>query len=120
MSELAGLVARLPYVTRLDETQACDGYRWSSMSRKALADSFLMSRYKCKARARWQFRALRLSVRSPYPAADGVYCWHHLFSCGLQHDDAEDRRYRRALARLKAADEWNAQLAGAAARLARL
>lgn len=103
MSALTGLVARLPYVTRLDETRPCDSYRWSSMSFKAFSDPFLMSRYKCKARARWRFRALRPSKRNPFPAADGTYCWHHLFSAGLQHDLAEEARYRKAMDRLRAA-----------------
>ena len=93
MSATTDLVARLPYVTRLDATQDCDGYRWSHMPLKALADMDIM--------ARWQFRALP----QPDQAANGTYCWHHLFSLGLWSNPAEEDRYRKALARLRAEQE---------------
>jgi hypothetical protein len=67
--------ARLPWVTRLDQTQACNGYRWSHMPGKALRNPELMAAYQCRCRARWQFAALR---EVPYPATDGTYCWSHL------------------------------------------
>lgn len=100
MSERTELIARLPWVTRLDRTQDCDGYRYSSMSFKALRDPVLKAKYKCRVPARWRFRALR---RNPMPARDGVYCWSHLWSRGLQHDMAEYARTMRELAELHAA-----------------
>lgn len=115
MSEATDRIARLPWVTRLDASQRCDGYRYSSMSGRALRDPALRETYRCKAPARWTFRALK---RGYLPAQDGTYCWHHLFSCGLQHDETEDARTVRGLARLRALDNWNSELAGSAARLA--
>ena len=110
------LISRLPWVTRLERTTDCDGYRWSRMPLKALGDTFLMSKYKCRASARWQFRADR---RAQVPASDGTYCWAHLWSLGLQYSPAEEERTRRGLAKLVSTAEWNAMLAGSAARLAR-
>jgi hypothetical protein len=92
-------VARLPWVTRLEKTQSCDGYRWSHMPLKALYKMGdkppvpgLKEKYRCKNRARWKFRALRNSS-----AKSGVYCWSHLISCGLRGDMAEDARTTKAL-----------------------
>jgi hypothetical protein len=101
VSERTDLIARLPYVTRLDETQDCDGYRWSHMSFKALRDPDLMAKYKCQARARWRFRAMKKSAANPFPAEDGIFCWHHLFSLGLFRGMAEEARFRRAMERLR-------------------
>lgn len=116
MSARTDLVARLPWVTRLDQRQACDGYRWSSMSFRARRDPELMAKYKCKVPARWKFRALK---RNPMPAQDGTYCWSHLWAEGLQHDMAEEDRTRRGLARMVSVDEWNALITSSPGRLAR-
>jgi hypothetical protein len=97
MSALTDRIARLPYVTRLDATQECDGYRYSAMSFKARRDPVLRATYRCKAPARWRFRALRARRPDLPPASDGTYCWHHLFSLGLYHDMAEEERYLRAM-----------------------
>ena len=105
MSARTDLVARLPWVTRLKQTQDCDGYRWSSMSWKARCTPELMATYKCKVPARWKFRALK---RNPMPATDGTYCWSHLWAMGLQHDMAEQERTFRGLAKMASVDEWNA------------
>jgi hypothetical protein len=76
MNTVTDLYARLPWVTRLDETKPCDGYRWNHMPGKALRDPALFAKYRCKNRARWQFRALRTRA-SAWPR-DGIYCWPHL------------------------------------------
>jgi hypothetical protein len=85
------------------------------MPLKALHGPEAMARFKCRARARWQFRALG---RGYAPARDGTYCWHHLFSLGLYHGTDEEARTRRGLAKLRAVDDGNAEPAGAAQRLA--
>jgi len=116
VSARTDLVARLPWVTRLDQAQACDGYRWSSMSFRARRDPELMAAYKCRVPARWRFRALK---RNPMPAQDGTYCWSHLWAAGLQHDPAEEARTRRGLARMVTVDEWNALIISSPGRIAR-
>ena len=116
MSARTDLVARLPWVTRLERTQPCDGYRWSSMSWKARCDPELMAKYKCKVPARWRFRALK---RNPLPARDGTYCWSHLWAMGLQHDMAEQARTQRGLAKMVSVDEWDALLSASSGRVAR-
>jgi hypothetical protein len=92
------LVSRLPWVTRLKKTQRCDGYRWHSMSFKALRDPALKEKYRCKNPARWRFRAL---ARGEFRAASGVYCWSHL-ACQMDHMN-EMARTRRKLGELRAA-----------------
>jgi hypothetical protein len=111
-------VARLPWVTRLAATQDCDGYRWAHMPGKALRDPAVMATYKCRARARWRFRALPESRRNPYPADDGTYCWSHLWSLGLQRSMAEQERTKRGLAKVVSVDEWNGLRSVPAGRLA--
>lgn len=107
MSTRTDFVARLPWVTRLDATRDCDGYRWAHMPGKALRDPEIMAKYKCRNRARWKFRALPESRRNPLPAQDGTYCWPHLWSLGLQHGMAEHERTKRGLAKLVSVSEWN-------------
>lgn len=102
MSTATDLAARLPWVTRLDQTQDCDGYRWSHMPVAALSSSQVMDRYRCKARARWRFTALREEDRYAFAARDGTYCWAHLWT-QLQHNPAEKDRLQRELRRLRAA-----------------
>lgn len=108
MSRLTGLVARLPWVTRLDKAGACDGYRWSRMPMAALDSSVTLDRFRCKARARWQFTGLHSGGRSRaallMDAPDGTYCWQHLCVM-LRHNPAETERTIRELRRLQAADE---------------
>jgi hypothetical protein len=101
MSERTDLIARLPWVTRLESTQDCDGYRYSAMSFKAFRDPVLREKYKCKAPARWRFRALKQRDPRLAQAQDGTYCWRHLFSLGLQHDMAEEARTTRGLEKLR-------------------
>ena len=95
MSRAAERVARLPWVTRLEKTQPCDGYRYSHMPGYARGNQAVMDRYKCKNHARWKFRSLKKSS-----AKDGVYCWPHLISCGLRGDMLEDSRTDKALERM--------------------
>lgn len=111
------LVAQLPWVTRLEHTQDCDGYRYNHMPLKALGDPVIRAKYKCKARARWQFRALPESERNPLPSASGTYCWRHLFT-QMRHLGPEETRYQRKMAVLKALADWNTMLLGSAQRLA--
>jgi hypothetical protein len=116
MSTRTDLVARLSWVTRLEQTRDCDGYRWAHMPHKALRDPEIMARYKCRARARWRFRA---DKRADLPAHDGTYCWSHLWSLGLQHNMAEEARTNRGLAKLVSVDDWNAMMTASSGRLAR-
>ena len=99
--KLTGLVARLPWVTRLGETQACASYRWGHMPLKALGDPFLMSRYKCRNHARWQFSPLPDPYLPGLAPARGVFCWPHLLS-QFHRNMAEQARYDREIARLLA------------------
>jgi hypothetical protein len=101
MSARTELVARLPWVTRLEQTTDCDGYRYAHMPFKAFRDPEIMAKYKCKVRARWQFRALK---RGATPARDGTYCWSHLWALGLYHGLDEEARTRRGLDKLKRND----------------
>lgn len=112
-------VARLPWVTRLEQTRDCDGYRYNHMPGKALRDPEIMAGYKCRNRARWRFRALAPSRRNPFPAKDGTYCWPHLWSLGLQHSTAEDERTKRGLAKIISVSEWNTLLITSLERIAR-
>lgn len=116
MSKRMDFVARLPWVTRLEQTQDCDGYRWAHMPHKALRDPVIMAKYKCRARARWQFRA---DKRAEIPAQDGTYCWAHLWALGLQYSDAEQARTNRGLAKLVSTDEWDALVITSPGRLAK-
>jgi hypothetical protein len=103
MSEMTELIARLPWVTRLDETDVCDGF----MSHTPLKAVFPMGNrlpagldgYRCKKTARWQFTALPDSG-----ARDGTYCWPHLLSRGLHADLTETWRTQRGLDKLRAFD----------------
>jgi hypothetical protein len=86
------------------------------MPHKALRDPAVKAKYKCRARARWQFRA---DKRAELPASDGTYCWSHLWSLGLQHSMAEQARTKRGLAKIVSLDEWNALLSASSGRVAR-
>lgn len=99
MSPLTDLVAQLPWVTRLDETQDCISYRWGHMPLKALGDSFLMSRYKCRARARWRFEPLPDPFLPGLAPEPGIYCWAHLHT-QFHRNLAEESRYEEEIARL--------------------
>jgi hypothetical protein len=99
------LVARLPWVTRLERTQDCGAYRWGHMPLAALDSSQTMAKYKCRNRARWQFTALRDAF---LPGPDGIYCWQHLCVM-LRHNPDEDERTIRELRRLRKADEIREQ-----------
>lgn len=101
MSELTELMARLPWVTRLDEAVPCTGF----MSHTPLKAVYRMGNrppvggYHCKKTARWQFTALPDSG-----ARDGTYCWPHLLSRGLHADLTETCRTQRGLDKLRAFD----------------
>jgi hypothetical protein len=118
MTTRADYVARLPWVTRLEQTQDCDGYRWGHMPGKALRDPEIKAQYKCRNRARWRFRAMKPSSWNPVPASDGTYCWPHLWSLGLQYGMAEDARTKRGLAEIVTVSEWNSLLAGSPGKVA--
>jgi len=101
------LVARLPWVTRLDEAHPCDGYRWSHMPLKAIygrrgqpPDPAELEKYRCRKSAWWKFEAIFPSTREAQ-APDGIYCWQHLFSLGLRANMAEDARFQKAARRLR-------------------
>jgi hypothetical protein len=119
MTTRTDYVARLPWVTRLEQTQDCDGYRYAHMPLKAVGDPEIRATYKCRARARWRFRALASSRRNPAAAQSGTYCWSHLWSLGLQHGMAEHARTQRGLAKIVGVDEWNALRSVSSGRLAR-
>lgn len=95
MSRRTDLIAQLPWVTRLAATQDCDGVRWSHMTGKALRNRELFNKYKCRARARWQFTAFR---GAGLDAGDGTFCWQHLL-VQLRSSPAEDERVQRELGR---------------------
>lgn len=116
MSTRTDLVARLPWVTRLEVTQDCDGYRYAHMPLKAIRDPEVRARYKCKSRARWQFRALKRGVT---PARDGTYCWSHLHALGLWHGLDEEARTKRGLAKLREAAGPDAVLIASSERTAK-
>jgi hypothetical protein len=62
--------AAVPGVTRLAASQDCSSYRWAHMPVKALGDLWLMKKYECRNRARWQVS---------YPdGSSRVVCWSHL------------------------------------------
>ncbi len=102
MSTATDLAARLPWVTRLDETRDCDGYRWSHLPLAALSSSLAIEKYRCRNRARWQFTALREEDRYAFAAWDGTYCWAHLWT-QLQASPAEEDRLRQWLGQQTAA-----------------
>jgi hypothetical protein len=108
MSALTDLVARLPWVTRLEKTRACDGFRWGHMPLAALDSSQTMEKFRCRARARWQFTGIHHEGRSRrvvfMDAPDGTYCWQHLCVM-LRHNPDEDDRTIRELRRLRKDDE---------------
>lgn len=98
MSRRTDLIAQLPWVTRLEVTQPCDGVRWSHMTGKAMRNPELFDRYRCKMRARWQFTALH---STGLDAGDGVFCWQHLL-VQLRSSPAETERAERELGRFSA------------------
>lgn len=100
MSTATDLAAQLPWVTRLDQAQDCDGYRWSHMPLAALNSSLTIDQYRCRNRARWRFTALRGEDRYAFAARDGTYCWAHLW-VQLMHGPAEEDRLERELKRLR-------------------
>lgn len=101
MSEMTELMARLPWVTRLDEAVPCEGF----MSHTPLKAVYRMGNrppvggWHCKKTAQWQFTAQPESG-----ARDGTYCWPHLLSRGLYRDMMETTRTSQALDKLRAAD----------------
>lgn len=103
MSVITDRIALLPWVTRLAETVPCQAYRYAHMPGKALwdskgqaADPALKKKYRCRNRARWQFRGLPDQL---FPARDGTYCWSHLLV--QLYSMAEEDRTRRGLARIR-------------------
>lgn len=78
MSTLPALMTRLPWITRLDEPQDCQAYKWTHMPQKALLDLDLMAKYKCRNKARWKLAALE-GAPLGLDARSGIYCWCHLW-----------------------------------------
>jgi hypothetical protein len=78
--------AALPGVTRLERTQDCGSYRWGHMPHVALGDLWLMAKYKCRNRARWQ-----VDYRD---GASRVVCWKHL-APALQSRELDELMPRR-------------------------
>lgn len=97
MSKDTDTVARLPWVTHLSKSQPCDGLRYNAMPGKAtrrwgpggINPPTGVDKYRCKNPAHWRFRALKTSM-----ATSGVYCWSHLWSCGLMEMAENDRMMR--------------------------
>lgn len=94
--ERKAILASIPWVDRLEKPKPCEGYRWSSMPLKAIytmggKPPVGKEKWRCKKLAHWRFRAKRNSW-----AKTGNYCWSHLFSSGLHHDQIESDRL----------DEW--------------
>lgn len=79
----AELIARVPWVARLEPAEKCDQYRWSSMSRKAAFDPVLKEKYRCRLDARWKFTGLDRPSNGDAPdfilvGKSGTYCYSHL------------------------------------------
>jgi len=66
----AETAAQVPGVRRLEHTQDCGSYRWGRMPLKAMDSSWLLAKYKCRNRARWQIAYAGGRQR--------VVCWPHL------------------------------------------
>lgn len=114
MSAFSDRVGRLPWVTRLPETVPCDTYRYGHMPGKALwgskgqaATPELKEKYRCRNRARWQYRGLPDPAFPPHD--DGTFCWPHLMS-RLYATPAEEARMKRELRRLREQEEREAGL----------
>lgn len=101
MSTLPALMTRLPWITRLDEPQDCQAYKWTHMPRYVLADLTLMNRYKCRNKGRWQLAALEGTGRD---ARSGIYCWRHL-RAQIDGHTAEKGRTWSALRKLQREQE---------------
>ena len=97
IKERQALAERLPWVSRLKESTACEGVKWSTV---AVRDIFswgpglknqprgIQSRSRCKNRAWWHYVPLGSSVY----AHEGNYCWAHLGSL-LDHENVRAARY---------------------------
>lgn len=85
------LLARLPWITRLDDPPRCEQYRWSAMSvRSAVAiksggDPAVEARYRCKRLGYWRFEGVTTKVNDTLEVGfevgkSGIYCYAHLIS----------------------------------------
>jgi len=74
-SRRADFLKRLPWIKWLKEGRTCDGYRYNRMPVKAMHDSELKEKYRCKNPAHWKYKTLKKSW-----AEDGVYCMAHLYA----------------------------------------
>jgi hypothetical protein len=100
---LARALAACPWITRLDETCQCDGYRLSRMPMRDRRNPQRREKWRCKAPARWKFRpmARRAMRMSELRARRGTYCWQHLWSLGIQGNMDEDDRWTKHCDELK-------------------
>lgn len=78
------LIARVPWVERLDLPVTCDQYRWSAMPLKAVyrPKLGLKEKYRCKNHAYWKLTGLDSGspinkFDSLHMGKSGVYCYSH-------------------------------------------
>lgn len=80
------LLREIPWITEIKEVVNCDGIVWKRVRMKKFhAGLSINEEAKCKLKARWKFRKHKDSM-----ARSGNYCLHHLMSCGLYSDLAEE------------------------------
>lgn len=89
------LIARLPWIERLDAAQVCDQYRWSAMSRKAAHNPELKEKYRCRVSGLWKFTGLEPDdPKDPdwmLVGKSGIYCYAHLVNQAFIPYDEMDR-----------------------------
>lgn len=99
LPEHKAIVERIPHIRKLTIEERgwdrCQGYAFWRMPRSIrLSGADKWESYRCKAGAQWEFRALKASG-----ARSGLYCWHHLFTNGINYDSAEAERVNKWLRR---------------------
>jgi hypothetical protein len=75
----------------------CEGYRtdtplyiWRAIRSPDMADDPALDKWRCTKRARWVYLDLEGEIH--------IYCWHHLFTYGLDGSPEEWERYQTWLA----------------------
>lgn len=101
IKERQALAERLPWVSRLKESTACEGVKWSTV---AVRDIFswgpglknpprgIQPRSRCKNRAWWHYVPLGNSPYARRYHHEGNYCWVHTAQL-LDHEWSRTRRY---------------------------
>jgi len=116
LAERKYLLSKIPWVKVLPEPVPCDGIIWGKV---ALRDIYVMGphdnprpprgltdKHHCKKMASWHFTPTKASINN-WSGKAGNFCWSHLFSAGLYHDQTEEKRtiawYERNAEKLLAA-----------------